>query len=248
MGILFHFGRYALFIRSVFSKPDKYKIFFRRIVDEMVQLGISSIGIVTIISFFIGAVVTLQTAYNLYSHMPIIPGYVVSLVTRDSVLLEFASTLICLILAGKVGSHVASEIGTMRVTEQIDALDLMGINSANYLVLPKVLGLMIMVPFLSILSMAVGIFGGWISGAVTGAVLSADYIQGIVYAFVPFFIVHSIVKSVVFAFIITSIAGYCGYYTSGGSLEVGRSSTQAVVQSSIWILVFDLILTKLLLP
>ena len=246
MNIFSSFGRYALFIKKVFGKPEKLSVFFRQIVTEMDLLGISSIAIVVIISFFLGAVITLQTAYNL--ELPIIPKYTVALATRDSMLLEFSSTLVCLILAGKVGSHIASEIGTMRVTEQIDALDVMGINSANFLVLPKILGLMLTVPFLSILSMGVGIFGGWIAGAVTGAVPSADYLQGILYAFIPYYIAYAIIKSVVFAFIVTSIAGFHGYYTSGGSLEVGRSSTRAVVMSSIYILIFDLVLTQLLLP
>ena len=246
MNIFSSFGRYALFIKKVFGKPEKLSVFFRQIVTEMDLLGISSIAIVVIISFFLGAVITLQTAYNL--ELPIIPKYTVALATRDSMLLEFSSTLVCLILAGKVGSHIASEIGTMRVTEQIDALDVMGINSANFLVLPKILGLMLTVPFLSILSMGIGIFGGWIAGAITGAVPSADYLQGILYAFIPYYIAYAIIKSVVFAFIVTSIAGFHGYYTSGGSLEVGRSSTRAVVMSSIYILIFDLVLTQLLLP
>ena len=246
MNIFSSFGRYALFIKKVFGKPEKANVFFRQVVTEMDLLGISSIGIVVIISFFIGAVITLQTAYNL--ELPIIPKYTVALATRDSMLLEFASTLVCLILAGKVGSHIASEIGTMRVTEQIDALDVMGINSASFLVLPKILGLVLTVPFLSILSMGIGIFGGWVAGATTGAVPSAEYLQGILYAFIPYYIVYSLIKSVVFAFIITSVAAFHGYYTSGGSLEVGRSSTKAVVMSSIYILIFDLVLTQLLLP
>jgi len=233
-------------MKRVFGKPERHKVFFKQIVTEMDLLGVSSIGIVVIISFFIGAVTTLQTAYNLA--LPYIPKYTIALVTRDSVLLEFASTMICLILAGKAGSHIASEIGTMRVTEQIDALDVMGINSASFLVLPKVLGLMLTVPFLTIISMGVGVFGGWVAGSVSGTVPSAEYIQGILYAFIPYYIFYSIVKSVVFVFIITSIAGYYGYHATGGSLEVGRSSTTAVVMSCIFILIFDLVLTQLLLP
>jgi phospholipid/cholesterol/gamma-HCH transport system permease protein len=187
----------------------------------------------------------LQTAYNFVT--PYIPKSLIGLITRDSVLLEFSNTMICLILAGKCGSHIASEIGAMRVTEQIDALDLMGINSANYLALPKIVGLMLMVPFLTIISMVVGVFGGWLAGIVGGVIQSADYLLGIFSSFVPYFIVYSIIKSVVFAFIITSIATYYGYYVKGGSLEVGHSSTKAVVMSCIFILIFDLILTQLLL-
>ena len=245
MGYLFHFGRYAVFMGRVLRKPEKHKFFFRQILTEMDLLGIGSVSIVVIISFFIGAVITLQTAYNL--DMPLIPSYAVPVATRDSVLLEFSSTLVCLILAGKVGSHIASGIGTMRVTEQIDAIDVMGINSAGFLVLPKILGLMITAPFLTIISMGVGIFGGWVAGAATGAVTSADYLQGILYAFVPYYIFYSVFKTIVFAFLLTSIAGYYGFHTSGGSLEVGQSSTKAVVMSCIYILVFDLILTQLLL-
>ena len=246
MQILYHFGRYTLFMIKVFGKPAKYKVLFKQILTEMGLLGISSIGIVVIISFFIGAVTTLQTAYNFA--LPYIPKYIIALVTRDSVFLEFASTMICLILAGKSGSHIASEIGAMRITEQIDALELMGINSANFLALPKILGLMLTVPFLTVISMGIGVFGGWIAGIVSGTVQSADYLQGILYAFVPYYIFYSIIKSVVFAYLITSIAAYYGYTVSGGSLEVGRSSTKAVVASCILILIFDLILTQLILP
>lgn len=245
MHVLFHFGRYAIFLKRVFGKPQKHKIFLNQIIREMDALGLSSVGIVAIISFFMGAVITLQTAYNI--EMPLIPRYTVGLAARDSILLEFSSTIVSLILAGKVGSHIASEIGTMRVTEQIDVLDIMGINSASYLVLPKVVALVVLNPFLALLSMGIGIFGGWMAGSVTGEVPSAEYIYGIQYAFIPFYVTYSLIKAVVFAFLITTIAGYWGYYTSGGSLEVGRSSTKAVVVSSVQILLFNLILTQLLL-
>jgi len=245
MRVLFHFGRYVLFVKRVFSKPEKHKIFLNQIFREMDALGISSVGIVAIISFFMGAVITLQTAYNV--DLPIIPRYTIGFAARESIVLEFSSTIVCLILAGKVGSHIASEIGTMRVTEQIDALEIMGINSAEFLILPKVMGLVILIPFLVLLSMGIGIAGGWVAGAVSGEVPSSEYIYGIQYAFVPYNVVYSLLKSVVFAFLITTIAGYWGYYTSGGSLEVGRSSTKAVVVSSVQILLFNLILTQLLL-
>jgi len=246
MGILYHFGRYSLFMTRVFGKSTKPQVVFKQIFTEMGLLGISSIGIIVIISFFMGAVTTLQTAYNFA--LPYIPKYIIALVTRDSVFLEFSSTMICLILAGKTGSQIASEIGAMRITEQIDALELMGVNSANFLALPKIIGLMFIVPFLTIISMGTGVFGGWVAGVVSGTVQSADYLQGIFYAFVPYYIFYSIIKSVVFVFIITSIAAYYGYTVSGGSLEVGRSSTKAVVASCVLILIFDLILTQLILP
>lgn len=234
-----------MFLKKVFGKPVKLNIFFKQIIDEIDDLGVGSLGIVAIISVFIGAVITLQTAYNI--ELPIIPKYTVGVAARDTILLEFSSTIVSLILAGKVGSHIASEIGTMRVTEQIDALDVMGINSASYLVLPKVVAMIFINPFLVMISMGIGIFGGWAAGSFTGVVPSAEYIYGIQYAFIPFYIVYSLIKSVVFGFLIATISGYWGYYTTGGSLEVGRCSTRAVVVSSIQILLFNLILTQLLL-
>ncbi|MBZ4677364.1 MAG: transporter permease [Anaerophaga sp.] len=245
MTFLFHTGRYFMFLVRVFGKPVKPRIFVRQIIDEIDDLGIGSLGIVAIISVFIGAVITLQTAYNI--ELPIIPRYTVGVAARDTILLEFSSTIVSLILAGKVGSHIASEIGTMRVTEQIDALDVMGINSASYLVFPKVVAMVFINPFLVMISMGIGIFGGWAAGEFTGVVPSAEYIYGIQYAFIPFYIVYSLIKSVVFGFLIATISGYWGYYTSGGSLEVGRCSTRAVVVSSIQILLFNLILTQMLL-
>ncbi len=245
MNFLFHFGRYMLFLVRVFGKPQKHRIFINQTFKEMDALGLSSVGIVAIISFFMGAVITLQTAYNIEN--PLIPRYTIGLASRDSILLEFSSTIVSLILAGKVGSHIASEIGTMRVTEQIDALDIMGINSAGFLVLPKVVALVVLNPFLVLLSMGIGISGGWLAGSVTGEVPSAEYLYGIQYAFIPFYVVYSLIKALFFGFLITTISGYWGYYTSGGSLEVGRSSTKAVVVSSIQILLFNLILTQLLL-
>ncbi len=245
MTFLFHTGRYFLFVRRMFGRPVKHRIFLRQIIKEVDDLGVGSLGIVAIISLFIGAVITLQTAYNI--EMPLIPRYAVGVAARDTILLEFSSTIVSLILAGKVGSHIASEIGTMRVTEQIDALNVMGINSAGYLVLPKVVAMIFINPFLVSVSMGIGIFGGWIAGSVTGVVPSAEYVYGIQYAFIPFYVTYSLLKSVVFGFLIASISGYWGYYTSGGSLEVGKSSTRAVVVSSIQILLFNLILTQLLL-
>jgi phospholipid/cholesterol/gamma-HCH transport system permease protein len=245
MSILFHAGRYFLFLRRVFGRPVRHKLFFQQIGEELDDLGVGSLGIVAIISVFIGAVITLQTAYNI--ELPFIPRYTVGVAARDTILLEFSSTIVSLILAGKVGSHIASEIGTMRVTEQIDALEVMGINSAGYLVLPKVVAMVFINPFLVMISMGIGITGGWVAGTVTGVVPSAEFIYGIQYAFIPFYVVYSLIKSVIFGFLIASISGYWGYYVTGGSLEVGRSSTRAVVVSSIQILLFNLILTQLLL-
>lgn len=238
-------GEYILFLGKVMSKPEKRRIFYRDTVKEIDKLGINSIVIVAIISAFMGAVITIQTAYN--TENPILPDYLIGLAARDSILLEFSSTIVALILAGKVGSHIASEIGTMRVTEQIDALEIMGVNSASHLVLPKITAAVLFNPFLCILSNAVGILGGLVVGSLTGAISSQQYIEGILFAFTPYYVFYGIIKTVVFAFIITSVSSFQGYYVSGGSLEVGRASTRAVVNSSVVILLFNLILTQLLL-
>ncbi len=245
MKFLYHLGRWALLMAKVFARPEKHKIYYRQIIKEIETLGINSIGIVAIISAFMGAVITIQTAYN--TENPLFPTYLIGLAARDAILLEFSSTMVALILAGKVGSNIASEIGTMKVTEQIDALEIMGINSASYLILPKILGMMFISPFLSLLSMIIGIFGGWAAGVSTGVITSVDYIYGIQFAFVPYYIVYALVKSLVFAFIITSVSSYHGFHTEGGALEVGKASTLAVVHSSVIILLFNLILTQLLL-
>jgi phospholipid/cholesterol/gamma-HCH transport system permease protein len=239
------FGRYVLFLSRVFSKPEKSKIYFQQTIKEIENLGLNSIGIVIIISVFIGAVITLQTRYNLESSW--IPLYLIGLTARDTLLLEFSSTMVGLILAGKVGSNIASEVGTMRITEQIDALEMMGINSASYLILPKVLASMIFNPFLTLISMVVGLAGGWLAVVITGALPSSDYIYGIQYLFVPFYVTYALVKTVVYAFIITSVSAFYGYHVQGGALEVGRSSTRGVVYSSILILLADLVLTQLML-
>lgn len=245
MNLLFHIGRYFVFISKVFSKPEKHTVWFKNFVKEIEKLGVSSIGIIILVSVFIGAAITIQMAYNITS--PLVPDYVISLTTRDTMLLEFSSTIISLVLAGKVGSNVASEIGTMRVTEQIDALEIMGINSSSFLVSPKVFAFVVFIPFLVIISMFVGISGGWLSAVFTDALTQHDYIIGIRYVFIPYYIYYSIIKSIVYAFIIITVSSYQGYYVNGGALEVGRASTRAVVYSSVLILMFDLILTQLLL-
>ncbi|HUW92152.1 MAG TPA: ABC transporter permease [Bacteroidales bacterium] len=239
------FGRYWLLLGKVFSKPEKAEVFYKQTAKELISLGLRSIGITMIISFFMGAVITLQTAYN--TENPIYPTYLIGLGCRDAILLEFSSTIVALILAGKVGSSIASEIGTMKVTEQIDALELMGVNSASYLILPKIVATLIFNPFLTLISIIVGILGGWLAGTSAGVISSQDFIYGIQYAFIPYYITYALIKTVLFAFIIASISSFQGYYVEGGSLEVGRASTKAVVYSSVMILLFNVILTQLLL-
>lgn len=238
-------GLYFLFLKKVFSKPEKASVYYRQTMSEFVSLGLTSIGIISIVSFFMGAVITLQTAYN--TENPIYPKYLIGLGCRDSIILEFSSTVAALILAGKVGSNIAGEIGTMRVTEQIDALEIMGINSASYLVLPKIIATLLFNPILTLISICIGIFGGWVAGTLSGVVTSENFIYGIQYAFIPYYITYSLIKTLFFAFIITSVSSYQGYFVNGGSLEVGRSSTKAVVYSSVLILLFNVILTQLLL-
>lgn len=245
MKIIGHIGKYFLLLQKVFSQPEKKRIYYRQFLKEIQGLVIDSIGIVVIISIFMGAMVTLQTAYNMEN--PLLPKYLIGLGCRDSMILEFSSTIIALILAGKVGSNIASELGTMKVTEQIDALEIMGVNSASYLIFPKIVAAVVFNPLLTMISIIVGLFGGWLSVVVTGIVTSSEFIYGIQYAFIPFYIAYALIKTVFFAFIITSISAYHGYYVSGGSLEVGKASTRAVVYSSIVILLFNVILTQLLL-
>ncbi len=245
MGLFAHLGRYYIMLAKVFSRPEKHRIYYRQTMRELENLGINSIGIVVIISVFVGAVIAIQTTYNIES--PLLPRYLVGVGVRDAMLLEFSSTMVALILAGKVGSSIASELGTMRVTEQIDALEIMGVNSASYLILPKIIASMFFFPLLVILSAAVGIFGGYMICLITGVTSPQDYVYGIQYVFYPHYLSYSMKKMVAFAFIITSISAYHGYYAEGSSLEVGRSSTRAVVQSSIVILMANLILTQLML-
>jgi phospholipid/cholesterol/gamma-HCH transport system permease protein len=242
---LTEFGNYWILMGKVFAEPENYKIYYKQTVREIMSLGVNSIGIVIVISVFMGAVITLQTAYN--TDNPIYPTYLIGLGCRDSIILEFSSTVIALILAGKVGSSITSEIGTMRVTEQIDALEMMGVNSSSFLIFPKVIAALIFNPILTLISITLGIAGGWIAGVATGVITSADFVYGIQYAFIPYYIVYSLIKTLFFAFIITTVASYHGYFVKGGSLEVGRASTKAVVYSSVLILLFNVILTQLLL-
>lgn len=239
------FGRYCQFLAQVFRIPDKWRVFFKSLIFEIYKLGVDSIPLVIIISLFIGGVICIQMTINIVS--PLIPSYSTGLATREILLLEFSSSMMCLILAGKVGSNIASEIGTMRVTEQIDAMDIMGINSANFIVLPKIIGFTLFVPVLCILSMFFGLVGGWLVAYFTSMLTVETYVFGIQSFFNEWYVWYGIIKTLVFAFIITSVASFYGYYVKGGALEVGKASTNAVVSSSILILLADLILTKLLL-
>lgn len=238
-------GSYILLMIEAFKRPDKGRVFRKQLFYELQSLGLESMGIVFFISVFTGGILALQTAYNIDN--PFIPLYTVGFATRQAVILEFSPTIISLILAGKVGSQIASEIGTMKVTEQIDALKIMGVNPANYLILPKITASMIINPILIIFSMFLSILGGYIACIASGIVTSSDFFMGLHYEFDPFSITYAIIKTIVFAFIITSVSGFYGYSTEGGALDVGKSSTKAVVYSSMLIILFDLIITQLLL-
>lgn len=243
--IISHLGRYSILLYRTFSKPEKFSVYLKQIVKEIDSLGIGSLGLIAIISVFMGGVITIQSAYNFTS--PFIPLYAVGLGTRESIVLEFSPTIVSLILAGKVGSNIASEIGTMRISEQIDALEIMGVNSASYLIMPKIIAAMVINPFLIVISMFLGIFGGYMMGVLTGACSSYEFIFGIQSFFVPFNIIYALTKTVVFAFIITSVSAYHGYFTEGGALEVGKASTRSVVYNSVIILICNLVITKLML-
>ncbi len=238
------FGKYLILMGRAFSRPERMRMFLKQYVKEMSQLGIDSIGIVLLISFFIGAVICIQMKVNIQS--PWMPHWVAGYATREIMLLEFSSSIMCLILAGKVGSNIASELGTMRVTQQIDALEIMGVNSANYLILPKILGLVTIMPFLVIFSSALGVVGAYSTAYAGHIITPEDLTAGLQHDFVPWFLWTSIIKSLVYAYIITSVSSYFGYTVGGGSVEVGKASTAAVVNSSVLILFCDVFLTQLL--
>ena len=238
-------GEYTQLMRRVFTLPMRWRMFFRSVVREMYSLGVGSLWIVFIISLFIGAVITIQLSINMTT--PLIPRFTIGYSTREIMILEFSSTVMCLILSGKVGSSIASELGTMRVTEQIDAMEIMGVNSANYLILPKVVGFMAFIPVLSIFSMITGILGGYLACDLALSTPHEDFIYGLQLFFKPAYVGYSIIKSIVYAFIISSVASYYGYCVKGGALQVGSSSTRAVVNSSVLILFWDLLLTNILL-
>ena len=238
------FGSYLMLMGRAIARPERIRMFLKQYVKEMSALGVNSIGIVLLISFFIGAVICIQIKLNVQSAW--MPKFVTGYVTREIMLLEFSSSIMCLILAGKVGSNIASEIGTMRVTQQIDALDIMGVNSANFLILPKILGLMTLMPFLVVFSTASGIVGAYATAYIGHVISPEDLTIGLQYDFNPWFMYMSIIKSLFFAFIITSVPSYYGYTVEGGSVNVGKASTDAVVSSSVLILCSDVFLTQLL--
>lgn len=238
-------GQFVLFIYGLFANRERFSVYLRLVVDECILIGVNSIFIVTIVSTFIGAVSAVQTAYNLIS--PLIPLYIIGQIVRDMTILELAPTITCIVLAGKVGSNIAGGLGTMRITEQIDALEVMGINSISYLVLPKIIAAMITFPMLVVLAGFLSIIGGFMAGTLTGELTEVEYIKGIRADFNEFSVTFALIKAIVFAFLIASISAFQGYYTKGGALEVGQSSTQAVTNSCIAVLFADYLLAELLL-
>lgn len=244
-GAIESLGRYMILMSRVFTRPQRFAMFWRQFINESQALVVDSIGIVCLISVFIGAVCVLQIVMNMGD--AILPNYIIGYTTREILMLEFSSAVMCLILAGKVGSNISSEIGTMRITEQIDAMEIMGVNSANYIILPKLCALVIFMPILVILSIGCGLVGAYLVSWINQDPTPTDFIEGIQVFFEPYHIFYSIGKSMIFAFLIASISSYCGYYVKGGALQVGRAATRAVVTTSVLILLFDIILTQLLL-
>lgn len=238
-------GKYLLLLASLFRNRERFRVYVKLVIDEAILIGIDSVFIVVIVSTFIGAVTAVQTAFNLVS--PFVPLYIIGTIVRDMTILELAPTITSIVLAGKVGSNIAGGLGTMRITEQIDALEVMGINSASYLILPKIIAAILTFPLLVIIAAFLSIYGGYIAGTFTGVLTEKEYIYGIRYEFQPYNVNFAVVKSLAFAFLISSISSYQGYYTKGGALEVGQSSTQAVTNSCIAILCADYLLAQLML-
>jgi phospholipid/cholesterol/gamma-HCH transport system permease protein len=245
MNFFNHFGKYILMLKGMLSKPENTKLYWKELMHQCAEIGIGSLGIVAIISIFMGAVSALQTAYQITS--PLISKMVIPQIIRDTVILEFAPTLICVVLAGVVGSKIASELGNMRVSEQIDALEIMGINTKTYLVLPKIVAAIIMIPMLVIIAMVLGIYGGRLTVGASGIISTDTYDRGLMEQFTPYNVFFAMMKAYTFAFIISSIPAYFGYYVKGGSLEIGKNSTTSVVVSCIVVLIADYILAALLL-
>ncbi len=243
--VLHRVGEYTLLMQKTIGRPDRWSMFFKQLFKEIYKLGVDSLWIVIIISIFIGTVIAIQISLNISS--PLIPKFTIGYITREIILLEFSSSIMCLILAGKVGSNIASEIGTMRVTEQIDAMEIMGVNAANFLIFPKMVGMMAFIPVLVIFSMFTGIIGGIFASHFVPGMTPSSFEYGLQFLFTEFYVSYSIIKAVIYAFLISSIAAYFGYYVRGGALEVGKASTNAVVMSSIMILLADVIMTQLML-
>ncbi len=243
---MFHtLGRYILLLRLSFRKPEKFSVYWAEVMREMTSQGVGSLGIICIISVFIGAVATIQVAFQLNS--PLVPQSIAGSISRDSTILEFSPTISALVLAGRVGSSIASQIGTMRVTEQIDALEIMGVNAPGYLISPKIISGLSMIPLLTVISVALGLSGGYLACIITGDISATDYVAGLRDGFKPIIVTVCALKSISFGFIITSVCSYFGFYTSGGALEVGQSATKGVVFSCIWILFADLIISSTVL-
>lgn len=245
MSFFSELGKYFLLLKGMFSKPENLKMYWREFMHQCAEIGIGSLGIVVIISVFMGAVSTVQTAYQLTS--PLVPKYTIAQVVRDTVILEFAPTLVCIVLAGVVGSKIAGELGNMRVSEQIDALEIMGINTKAYLVAPKIIAALMVIPMLVVLAAFLGIWGGKLAGTATGILSGEEFNKGLLTSFDPYNAFFCIVKGYVFAFIISSVPSFYGYNVQGGALEIGRSSTRSVVVSCIAILFADYLLSALLL-
>jgi phospholipid/cholesterol/gamma-HCH transport system permease protein len=246
MNFFTHLGRYLLMLKGMFSKPENWKMYWKELMHQCVEIGIGSLWIVAIISVFIGAVSTVQTAYQLVS--PLIPKSTIAQIVRDTVILEFAPTLTCIVLAGVVGSKIASTLGNMRVSEQLDALEIMGINTKAYMVMPKIIGSLIVIPMLVVISAVLGIWGGRFAGGAANILAPETFDRGLFQSFMPFNVTFALIKAYTFAFIISSISSYYGYNVQGGALEIGRASTQAVVTSCIMILLADYVLAAILLP
>ncbi|MBX3255032.1 MAG: ABC transporter permease [Chitinophagaceae bacterium] len=240
-----HFGRYLLMIKGMLTKPENWRMYWKELMKQCQDIGIGSLGIVVVVALFIGAVSTLQTAYQLVSNL--IPKSTIAQIVRDTVILEFAPTITCIVLAGVVGSKIASELGNMRVSEQIDALEIMGINTKAYLIMPKILASFLMIPVLVIIAGVLGIWGGRLAGILSGILSPEQFDEGLLSGFLPFNVSFALYKAYTFAFIISSIPAYFGYFVKGGALEIGKASTTAVVTSCIMILFADYILAALLL-
>lgn len=245
MNFFTHLGRYLLMIKGMVSKPENWKLYWKELMHQCNEIGVRSIGIVVIIAVFLGAVTTVQTAYQLVT--PLIPKSVIAVIVRDNIILELAPTLICVVLAGVVGSRIASELGNMRISEQIDALEIMGINTKAYLIMPKILAALIMVPCLVILAAVLGIWGGKVAGELSGILPNEIFNQGLLEDFIPYNVFFAMSKAYTYSFIISSIPAYYGYHVQGGSLEIGRAGTKSVIVSCILILLADYALAAILL-